>query len=643
MTQDDENELKLPFKEIEDIEERDEAALDLLKKRLLGVSVVVLFFFVVIVLRLWTLQITEGPEYEKRAYGNRVRIRQVAAPRGHIVDRNGREIVTNRPSFNVVLIQEDSHDLDDVLKRLAPVLKMNVSELWDKIRDASGTPRYIPVRLKEDIDWQTLAYLENHNREFSGIRTEVQPVRVYHYEDLAANTIGYLGAISKKELDEADRTIYTGEDIIGKKGIERLREPDLRGEKGQSYTEVDARGFERQQLKTVEPQSGREIRLTLDVDLQQIAESYMAAGEKSGAVVVMEVNTGRLLAAVSAPSIHIKEFIGGISQTEWKALLDNPKHPLLNKVVQATYPPGSTYKMVTALAGLAKGVIDQDTGFYCPGSYFFGNRTYRCWRHSGHGSVSLQRAIGESCDVYFYQVGQRVGVDTLAEYAQKLGLGVKTGVEMEYERDGVIPTKKWKQKYRKSKWQDGETLSVAIGQGYNLVSPLQMCVMTAALANGGKVYRPKIVEQVVDTQGNVVETLQPELVSEAPGIEKYLKLIRKGMEDVVQGKHGTARNVAIEGLRIGGKTGTAQVVRLAQYRGLKEANIPYEVRDHAWFTCFAPAENPQIAVTVLVEHGLHGGSGAGPIARAVLNHYFNGKLPGKVVPVVIDPEDETGE
>ena len=647
MTEDDENELKLPFKEIEDIEERDEATLDLLKKRLLGVTVVVLFFFVVIVLRLWTLQITEGSEYEKRAYGNRVRIRQVAAPRGHILDRNGREIVTNRPSFNIVLIQEDSHDLDDVLKRLAPVLRMNVSELWEKIRDASGTPRYIPVRLKEDIDWQTLAYLENHNREFSGIRTEVQPVRVYHYDDLAANTIGYLGAISKKELDEADRTIYTGEDIIGKKGIERLREPDLRGEKGQSYTEVDARGFERNQLKTVEPQSGSEIRLTLDVDLQQIAESYMAAGEKSGAVVVMEVNTGRLLAAVSAPSIHIKEFIGGISQVEWKALLENSKHPLLNKVVQATYPPGSTYKMVTALAGLAKGVIDQDTGFYCPGSYFFGNRTYRCWRHSGHGSVSLQRAIGESCDVYFYQVGQRVGVDSLAEYAQKLGLGVKTGVEMEYERDGVIPTKKWKLKYRKSKWQDGETLSVAIGQGYNLVSPLQLCVMTAALANGGKVYRPKIVEQVIDAQGTIVETLQPELISETPGLEKYLKLIRRGMEEVVQGKHGTARNVAIEGLRIGGKTGTAQVVRLAQYRGLKEANIPYEVRDHAWFTCFAPAENPQIAVTVLVEHGLHGGSGAGPIARAVLNHYFKiklpGKEPGKVVPVVIDPEDETGE
>lgn len=647
MIPEDETGLKLAFKEIEDIEERDDAALDLLKKRLLGVAVVVLLFLVIIILRLWTLQITDGPEYEKRSYGNRVRIRQIAAPRGHILDRNGREIVTNRPSFDVLLMQEDSNDIGDVLKRLSPVLGVDVNDLWTKVREAAGNPRYMPVRLKEDIDWQTLAYLENHNREFSGIRIEVQPVRVYHYEDLAANTIGYLGAISKKELDESDRSLYSGEDIIGKKGIERLREKDLRGKKGQSYSEVDAKGFEQKQLEKLEPLSGKEIRLTLDVDLQQIAESYMAAGEKSGAVVVMEVNTGRVLVAVSAPSIRIKEFIGGISQEQWKALLDNSKHPLINKVVQATYPPGSTYKMVTALAGLAKGAIDENTGVYCPGSYTFGNRTYKCWRHSGHGAVSLNRAIGESCDVYFYQVGQRVGVDALSEYAMKLGLGAKTGVEMEYEKEGLAPTKKWKLKNRKAKWQDGETLSVAIGQGYNLVSPLQMCVMTSALANGGKVYRPKLVEQVVDLEGTIVENFAPELVSQLPGMEKYFKLIRKGMEEVVQGKAGTARNVAIEGLRIAGKTGTAQVVRLAQYRGLKEADIPYEVRDHAWFTCYAPADNPEIAVTVLVEHGLHGGSGAGPIARAILNQYFHGKLDvkatGKMEPVIIDQDDGTIE
>ena len=618
--------LKLAFKEVQEIEERDDAALDQLKKRLLAAAVVVLFFFLVIMLRLWFLQIISGDEYEKRAYGNRVRIRQVAPPRGHILDRFGREIVTNRPSFNVALIQEDSHDLSDVLERLAPVLDMEVTQLWEKVREASGNPRYVPVLLKEDIDWKTLAYLENHNHEFSGIRTEVQPVRVYHYDDLAANVIGYLGSISKKELAASDRDVYSGGDIIGKRGLEKLREPDLRGEKGHSYTEVDAKGFEQQMLKAEEPLPGREIRLTLDVDLQQIAESYMAAGEKSGAVVAMEVNTGRVLAAVSTPTIHIEDFLGGISTKKWQALLDNRKHPLINKVAQATYPPGSTYKMVTALAGLAKGVIDEDTVFYCPGRYSFGNRTYRCWKHSGHGPMNLQQAIAQSCDVYFYQVGQRVGVDGLAEYAKKLGLGKRTGIEMEYEKSGLAPTKKWKLKNRKSKWQEGETLSVAIGQGFNLTSPLQICLMTATLANGGKVYRPQIVEQVVDPEGNIVESFTPEITSELKGVDRYLKLIRNGMEEVVQGKRGTARKVAIDGLRIAGKTGTAQVVKIAQYRHLKEEDIPYKYRDHAWFTCFAPADNPEIAVTVLVEHGLHGGSGAGPIARAVLKQYFSGRL-----------------
>jgi penicillin-binding protein 2 len=618
--------MKTSFKTIEAIEERDEGALDSLKKRLISVAVLVLFFFALVVSRLWFLQITQGGEYEKRAYGNRVRIMEVAPPRGHILDRYGREIVTNRPAFNVVLVQEDSHDLGDVLRRIAPVLEMDVAALWEKVREAAGAPRYLPVRLKEDIDWRTLAYLENHNQDFSGIRTEVQPVRVYHYEDLAANILGYLGSISREELDRSDRDIYRGGDIIGKMGLEKLREEDLRGEKGRRYSEVNVKGFEQKLLKSVEPLPGREIRLTLDVDLQQIAESHMLAGDKAGAVVAMEVKTGRLLVAASTPPIHIEDFVGGISSVKWKQMLDNPRHPLINKVAQAAYPPGSVYKMVTALAGLRKGVIDEDTVVYCPGHYRFGNRTYRCWKRGGHGQVDLHKAIAESCDVYFYQVGHRVGVDALAEYAQKLGLGNKTGVDMEYEKSGLTPTKSWKEKNRNAKWQDGETLSVAIGQGFNLTTPLQVAVMTATLANGGKVYRPQIVEQVIDPEGQVVESFQPELLSELTGMERYFQLIKSGMEEVVHGKRGTARRVAIDGLRIAGKTGTAQVVRLAQYKHLKEEDIPYHFRDHAWFTCFAPVEDPEIAVTVLVEHGLHGGSGAGPIARAVLNEYFSGRL-----------------
>ncbi len=614
-------------READEITERDETALDVLRRRMGAVIVLVLVFFSLIILRLWWLQINHGEEYKKRADTNRVRIRQVVAPRGHILDRKGREIVTNRPSFNVVLIREDSHDLGEVLKRLAPVLNEDIFALWNRVRDADGTPRYIPIRLKEDIDWKTLAYLESHNQEFSGIRIEVQPVRVYHYQDLAANIIGYLGAISKTELENADRTVYRGIDMVGKMGLEKLREADLRGEKGNSYSEVDAKGFEKQMLKSDDPLPGREIRLTLDVDLQQAAEGLMEIGEKAGAVVAMEVKTGRLLTLASTPHIHLDDFTGGISRDKWKELLDNPKHPLLNKVVQATYPPGSTYKVVTALAGLASGAITPDTPIYCPGSYFFGNRRYGCWKRGGHGTITLKRALEESCDVYFYQVGQRVGVDTLAEYAAKFGLGRKTGVELEHEKSGLTPTKKWKISRYQTKWQDGETLSTAIGQGFNLTSPLQICQMTATLANGGKLFRPQLVEQVTDPNGTVLARFKPELLDEIKGLDNYLELIRQGLVGVVNGPHGTARSAKIEGITVAGKTGTAQVVKVAVYRHLKEENIPYKFRDHAWFTCFAPAEDPEIAVTVLVEHGLHGGSGATPIATAVLKEYFRDRLP----------------
>ena len=618
--------MKLFFKEVDEFTEKDDESVDLLRRRLFGAVVIILIFFTLIMLRLWSLQIHHGEEYRELADSNRVRKQEIAPPRGHILDRHGREIVTNRPSFNVVMIREDSDDVDDVVKRLAPVLKEDISTLWERIREAEGSPRYMPIVLKEDIDWEMLAYLENHNQKFSGIRIEVQPVRVYNYGDLAANTIGYLGSISKKELDKADKTVYKGGDIIGKQGLERLREEDLRGEKGLRYTEVNARGFEQKQLKQLDPLPGREVRLTIDAELQKVAEDLMNADEKAGAVVAMEVKTGRLLTLVSTPSIHLEDFVGGISHKNWNALRDNIKHPLLNKVVQGAYPPGSTYKMSTALAGLARGVIDENTVMYCPGYYSFGNRRFRCWKHSGHGAVDLKRAIAESCDVYFYQVGQWVGVDALAEMANKLGLGHRSGVEIEHEKAGLTPTKAWKRERYDQKWHEGETLSVAIGQGYNLATPLQINLLTSTLANDGVRMRPQLVEQVVDSDGTVVEQFEPEVAAEIEINRRHLDMILEGMVEVVHGKKGTARKVKIKGLTIGGKTGTAQVVRVAQYRGLKEEDIPYKYRDHAWFTCFAPAEDPEIAVTVLVEHGLHGGSGAGPIARAVMHKYFEPRL-----------------
>lgn len=618
---------KLFLDEMEEIAERDEAAIGMLRMRTMFAIALVFFLFFIIIARFWYLQINRGDDYQGLAETNRVRIRSVPPPRGHILDRHGREIVTNRPSFNVVMIREDSFDIDDVLKRLSVVLNEDVEVLWEKIREATGTPHHIPIVLKEDIDWEILAHLENNKFKFSGIRIEVQPVRTFHFGDLAANIIGYVGSINRKQLEADEQGVYEGGDLIGKSGLELLREKDLRGEKGSSSSEVNARGFEQQQLVNMDPLPGNDIRLTIDADLQQAAEAFMKIGDKSGAVVAIEVNTGRVLAAVSAPSINLEAFIGGISQKNWDALLQNPKHPLINKVVQATYPPGSTYKIVTALAGLAEGAIDENTTFYCPGYYRFGNRVYRCWKHSGHGQVDIRRAITESCDVFFYQVGQRVGVDKLAEYARKLGLGLVSGIEMEHEKSGLTPTRDWKRKRYNEKWHDGETLSVAIGQGFNIMTPLQVALMTAVVANNGKLYRPQLIESVTTPEGQEIDKFKPELVGELSARERsYLSIIKDGLFGVVQGKHGTARDVKIEGLTVAGKTGTAQVVRIAQYKGLKDAEIPYKFRDHAWFTCYAPADNPQIAVTVLVEHGLHGGSGAGPIARVLLKTYFEDYL-----------------
>jgi len=615
------------LKGLGNISEHDQAALDGLRKRVLGPGAVLAFFVMIILLRLWFLQIHKGEEYKSRAENNRVRVREVAPPRGDILDRNGKELVTNWPSFNAVLVREDSNDIDGLLKRLSVVLKEDVSVLWERIREAESKQRHIPIRLKENLSWDTLAYLETHNKDFPGIRIEVFPRRFYHYGDMAAHLIGYLGEISKNELEETNTDFYRGGDLVGKMGIEKLKEKELRGEKGNSSSEVNARGFEQQLLAHVEPVPGNEVRLTLDIDLQQVAEESMDIDEKSGAVVAMEVKTGRLLVLASTPRLHLSDFEGGISTKNWNALLDNPKHPLINKALQAMYPPGSTYKMVTALAGLAKGVITKDTTFFCPGYISFGNRRYNCWKHGGHGTVDLKRAISESCDVYFYQVGMRVGVDALAEYANKLGLGLKTQVDLEHEKSGLIPTKEWKKKKYGVKWQDGETLSLAIGQGFNLVTPLQLCQMTAIIANGGKWYVPQLIESVTDADGNVLDSFTPKLAGELQENEKkYLALIREGMVEVIQGARGTARVARIEGINMGGKTGSAQVVRLEQYKHLKEEDIPYKYRDHALFICFAPAEDPEIAVTVVVEHGLHGGSSAAPVAKAIMQKYFANRI-----------------
>lgn len=608
---------------------RDDAELDFLKKRSLISSIVIITFFAILVSRLWFLQIQQGDLYSNRAENNRVRYVDVMPPRGNIFDSKGREVVTNRPAFDVLLSREERRVDDALLKKVASYLEIDVSELLDKIREMADEPKHIPVRLAEDIDWEKVALIENNRLELPGIRIDVIPMRKYHYGNYASHVIGYLGEISEVELQQDESGHYKGGDLVGKMGLERIRETELHGEKGRKYMEVNAQGFEQKYLKGVEPLPGYDLQLTIDMELQKRAEEVMAEDNKAGAVVAVDVNSGRVLTAASAPQLKLDEFVGGISSKAWKAMLDDERHPLINKVVQGQYPPASTYKIVTALAGLGEGIIDPETPVYCPGYYRLGRRVYRCWKRGGHGAVNLRKALAESCDVYFYQVGQQVGVDKLAEYAGHLGLGQKTGVDIEHEKSGLIPTAAWKKRRYNTPWQEGETLSIAIGQGFDLTTPLQIAMMTSALANGGTLYKPGIVEAVTDPDGRTVERFEPRVVDRLVGQARNLKLIRSSLVEAVNGQHGTGKPARLKDITVAGKTGTAQVVRLKQYEHLKDEDIPYKYRDHAWFTCFAPAENPEIAVTVLVEHGLHGSSGAAPIARAVLEEYFKDRLQEK--------------
>lgn len=605
------------------IEQINEIELAELKQRINIVTIIILGFVLVLVVRLWFLQILRGADYDRLSENNRVRVQTIVAPRGNIQDRHGNVIIANRPYFNVTWMRDDAPNPEEVLKKTAGILNVDINELLNRIREGSDYPKYTPIRLKEDIDWESLVYIENHQYDLPGIRIEALPSRDYIRGNLASHLVGYLGSINKKELQTLYQENYQANDQIGRTGLEKLYEDQLRGEKGHRFVEIDAQGFEQTELNVQEPLPGNDLKLTLDMHLQEVAEKALFG--RAGAVVVLSVRDGQVLVLASSPPMELEEFIGGISSTAWNSMQENPLKPFMNKAIQGQYPPGSTYKIVTAMAGLTERIIAPDTVFYCNGSMSLHGRQYNCWKKRGHGAVNLNKALAESCDVYFYQVGLKVGVDKLALYARSMGLDSVTGIELEHEKSGLVPTMEWKKLKRKEIWQEGETMSTAIGQGFNLVTPLQVCQATAVLSNGGVRYRPQIIKEIKGPEGEIIKAFKPVEEGRALGAKSSYQLIRAGLVDAVNDKHGTGGMAKLEGLTVAGKTGTAQVVRLAKYKHLVEEDIPYEYRDHAWFTCFAPAEDPEIAVTVLVEHGLHGGSGAAPIAKIILETYFAGK------------------
>ncbi len=591
-----------------------------LKKRFLLLSLGAVAIFLLLAMRLWYLQIINVDRYRELSEKNRTRYVPITAPRGPIFDRNGDLLVDNRPAFGVSVLRQEVENRDELLQRLSGFLGVDKSELESRWKAGRNYPIFHPLPLAEDVSRDVLERVQENSVDLPGVLIEVRPLRAYPHKEMAANLLGYLGEISDSDLQSPAFEGYRPGDFVGKSGLEKNLESYLRGKDGERRVEVDVQGKELRILKTLEPKPGDKVYLTLRSDLQQAAAD--AFGDQSGAAVAIDVHTGEVLAMVSKPSFNPALFARGISSKEWVALLKNPRHPLQNKAIRGQYPPGSTFKIITALAALQAGVVSPSTEVDCKGRITLGRRVFRCWKRWGHGLIDLNNAIKESCDVWFYEAGLNVGIDRIAAMARQFGLGQPLGFRLEGEKGGLVPDREWKRRRFGASWYDGETAIAAIGQGYDLVTPLQLATMTAAVANGGTVFRPHVVKRIEEFSGKVVLQNSPEAIRTVSLRDGVLRAVRRGMEAAVNDPHGTAGSCKLKQVRVAGKTGTAQVIKRKADQE-KGEDISYRFRDHALFVAYAPAEDPQIAVAVVVEHGGHGGSAAGPIARAIFEKYFN--------------------
>lgn len=602
----------------------------IVERRLTGVALLVVAVWMMLLTRLFYLQVVQGDVYKVSAERNSVRTQRVQAARGAVLDRHGDELVGSRPSFEVLVVPQEADDLQTTLARIAGLTGRDLRTVQASYGEPRGRARFQPQRVAHDLDRDELASVEARLWALGGVITQVTPVRGYRYGSSAAHLLGRLGEIGTDQLNDDDKELssYRRGDIVGRDGIEKLLDPDLRGRPGGRNLLVDAHGRELDLLSLVEPQPGRNVVLTLDHALQEAAEAALDREHKTGAVVALDPRTGEVLALVSRPAFDPNAFAVRIDPLEWRALIDDPLKPLVNRALQGQYPPGSTYKVITAIGGLEEKLVDPHTEVYCGGSFRLGRRTYRCWKKEGHGTVDLHKALVQSCDVYFYKLGLELGVNRLAYYARSLGLGARTGIELSGEMAGLVPTKEWRQLRDGTVWVEGDTVSVSIGQGANLWTPLQLATAYAAIANGGVRYRPHLLKRIEEPDGGIVKTVEPEIDGEVPVSAATLALVRSGLEGVVNEPHGTGgvmRNLP-GGVLAAGKTGTAQVVGMPVGVRLDSEELTRQHRDHAWFVTYAPADDPRIVVAVLVEHGGHGGSAAAPVARDVVVKFLEGEM-----------------
>ncbi len=607
------------------------------RKRFLLLSLAATLVFALLLLRLWYLQVISAERYLELSEKNRIRHVAIAAPRGPIYDRNGELLVDNRPSFGISVLRQEVDDPEELLDRLADYLQVPREDLQKRWDAGLRFPSFRPMPLAEDISRDMLELVQENSVDLPGVLIEVRPMRSYPYAESAAHLFGYLGEITEAELQSGEYEGYRPGDYVGKSGLEKSMESTLRGVAGQRRVEVDVRGKELRLLKILDAAPGNKVYLTIDRKLQQATEA--AFGEAAGSAVVMDPRTGAVLALASQPSFNPAVFARGITGEEWISLLQNPHHPLQNKAIKGQYPPASTFKIVTALAALKAGVAHPGTSVNCSGSFSLGDREFRCWKKHGHGRVDLKKALKESCDVWFYQVGLELGIDRLAQMAYDLGLGEALGFPLEYEKSGLVPTRQWKKKRFNARWYDGETVIASIGQGYVLTTPLQLATMMTTVVNGGTVLRPQVVRRVETLGGEVVREVGPEVIKSSSLSPNDLKVVLKALDAVVNEPGGTAWSSRLEPVHYGGKTGTAQVVRLRDDRDRKR-EAPYRFRDHGLFVGYAPVENPEIVVAVVVDHGGGGGSAAAPVARKIIASYFGIEDPPPAPAMAVPGEPE---
>jgi penicillin-binding protein 2 len=593
---------------------------DWYKQRITGVIVCALAAFVVLFIRLIVLQVIMGDEYRRLSLNNSIRLQSIDPPRGRLYDRNGDLLVDNRPSFDVNITLKDAEPLKPTLEKLAVHLNTPADALLSQIKQKRGVSAYSPLLLQQDVGRDTLASIEVNKIDLPGVSVDVNLRRHYLHERQAAHLVGYLSEISPAELKSGSFPDSRSGDLIGKFGAEKVYENLLRGKRGGRQVEVNVNGLVVRILKTVEAEPGHNVYLTIDQNLQHRTEVLLDG--VVGAAVAIEPSSGKILALASSPSFDQNSFVGGITREQWDSLITNPFRPMSNRAIQGEYPPGSTYKIITALAGLQEGVVDDRSVFHCPGHYRFGNRIYRCWKKGGHGKVDIVKAVEESCDVYFYQVGQGLGVDRLAWYAKAFGLGSPTGVRLDHEANGLVPTAAWKKRRTGVPWQKGETLSIAIGQGFNLATPIQMAVLAAAVANGGHRYQPQILDNIKTVDGQLLQINEPKLIGKLPVSPVHLERVKLGLWKVVNSENGTARGSRLTDIDISGKTGTSQVISRKDNESIAEEDMPVHFRSHAWFIAYAPSEKPAIAVAVVIEHGEHGSGAAAPIAKEMIKTFL---------------------